>query len=241
MPRFFCPLPLQLGSQIDLPATTAHHVFVLRLQIGDQIEIFNGEGGSFIATINLISKKQVSVTVKAFQAVECELPFQLSLAQALPEASKMDWIIEKAIELGVSHIQPLAAQRSVVKLSAERAEKKVMHWQGIIQAATEQSGRSRLAHLAQPCDVKNWLSQRDLHKRILLSPRANQSLADWARHHPAQAVTFIVGPEGGFTENEEQFAIDQSVLLLSIGPRILRTETAGLAAASILSASWGGM
>ena len=153
----------------------------------------------------------------------------------------MDWIIEKAVELGVSSIQPLAAQRSVVKLNAERAEKKSRHWQSIITAASEQCGRNRIAQLGELIEVQKWLQQQDMHKRILLTPRANQSLAEWARHHPAQAVTVMVGPEGGFSEAEEEFAIRHGALSLSMGPRILRTETAGLSAIAILSSAWGGM
>ncbi|MBR7799129.1 16S rRNA (uracil(1498)-N(3))-methyltransferase [Undibacterium fentianense] len=241
MPRFYYPHAIQIGHHIDLPSATAHHILVLRLNLGDQIEIFNGEGGSYIATLDHINKKQVCITVKAYHPEEVELPFQLGLAQALPEASKMDWIIEKAVELGVSYIQPLAAQRSVVKLSQERAEKKILHWRGIVQAATEQSGRTRLTSIAEPCDVKKWLAQTDLHKRILLSPRAHLSLADWSRHHPAQAITLMVGPEGGFSDAEEELAIEQGAIALKMGPRILRTETAGLTAISILSANWGGI
>jgi 16S rRNA (uracil1498-N3)-methyltransferase len=241
MPRFFCPHPLAIGAHFDLPANTAHHVFVLRLSVGDQIEVFNGEGGSYLASLTSVAKKQVSIELKVFLPEEVELPFGLSLAQALPEGSKMDWIIEKAIELGVSTIQPLAAQRSVVKLNAERAEKKIGHWQGIIQAATEQCGRKRIAHLAELIDVQKWLTQKNIHKRILLSPRAELSLADWARHQPAQALTIMVGPEGGFSDTEENLALQHGALMLGMGPRVLRTETAGLAAISVLSAAWGGM
>ena len=143
MPRFFCPLPLHIGAQFDLPTSTAHHVFVLRLQVGDQIEIFNGEGGSYQACLTVIEKKRASAEVINFQAHEVELPFPLTLAQALPEASKMDWIIEKAVELGVQQIQPLAAQRCVVKLHADRLDKKLEHWRAIIVADSEQSGRNR--------------------------------------------------------------------------------------------------
>lgn len=241
MPRFFCPLPLAIGAQLDLPAETAHHIFVLRLSSGDQVTLFNGEGGCYLATLVSVGKKQVIADIKVFLPEEVELPFNLTLAQALPEGSKMDWIIEKAIELGVSHIQPLAAQRSVVKLNAERAEKKMQHWQGIIQSASEQCGRNRLAHLAELMDVQKWLAQQDLHKRILLSPRAETSLADWARHHPPQAISLMIGPEGGFSEIEEQTAIKHGALMLRMGPRVLRTETAGLTAISVLSAAWGGL
>lgn len=241
MPRFFCPCPLALGSTVDLPSETAHHIFVLRLKLGDHIELFNGEGGSFLAVLIEVGKKQARAEIKLYQAMETELPFGLSLAQALPEGSKMDWIIEKAVELGVSNIQPLAAQRCVVKLNTERAEKKSQHWHSIIQAASEQCGRNRLAQLGELTDVQKWLAQKDMHKRILLSPRGNESLADWARHHPAQAITVMIGPEGGFSEAEEKMAIEHGAICLSMGPRVLRTETAGIVAASILSASWGGI
>lgn len=241
MPRFYCPLPLSIGDTIDLPDEAAHHVFVLRQNVGDKICIFNGEGGSYVATLTEVGKKKVGAEVKVFLPEECELPYSLNLVQALPEASKMDWIIEKAMELGVSAIQPLAAQRCVVKLSAERAEKKQAHWQGIIIAAAEQCGRNRLAHLAPLMNFSQWLAQQDMHQRILLSPRAEHSLADWARHHPAQAVSLMIGPEGGYSDEEENLAIKHGVLALSMGPRILRTETAGLAAIAILNAAWGGM
>ena len=117
----------------------------------------------------------------------------------------------------------------------------MQHWQGIIQSATEQCGRKRIAHLAELTDVQKWLMQQDMHKRILLSPRADQSLVDWTRHHPAQALTIMIGPEGGFSDSEEQLAIKQGAIMLSMGPRVLRTETAGLTAISVISAAWGGM
>ncbi len=241
MPRFYCPLPLTIGALIKLPEATAHHIFVLRLNAGDSIQLFNGEGGAYVASLTSVEKKQVSAEIKVFLPDEIELPFALTLAQALPEGSKMDWIIEKAIELGASTIQPLSAQRCVVRLSSERAEKKMAHWQGIIESATEQCGRNRLAHLADLMDVQKWLGQQDMHKRILLSPRAEHSLADWSRHQAPQAMTLMIGPEGGFSEAEEQLAIRHGALAMSMGPRVLRTETAGLAAIAILNAAWGGM
>lgn len=183
----------------------------------------------------------MTAEIKLFEPREVELPYAVTVAQALPEASKMDWIIEKAVELGVHAIQPLAAQRCVVRLSAERAAKKMQHWQGVIVAASEQSGRNRLAALAEPVDFNQWIQQQDLHKRILLSPRAEQSLSDWARHHPPQSVAIMIGPEGGFTEKEEDLALAQGVLMLAMGPRVLRTETAGLSALAALNAVWGEM
>jgi len=239
MPRFYYPEALSIGAIITLPDNVAHHVRVIRLVVGDNITLFNGAGGEYTATLTGLEKKRINAEVKTFSPREAELPYAITLAQALPEASKMDWIIEKAVELGVTAIQPLNAQRCVVKLSNERAAKKHEHWHGIIVSATEQSGRNRLPILAALTDFHHWISQQDLHPRILLSPRANQSLSDWARHHPPQSVAFIIGPEGGLTEQEESIAIAHGALPLSMGTRVLRTETAGLAALAALNAVWG--
>ena len=239
MSRFFCPLPLELGAIVTLPDNVSHHLQVVRLQVGATLTLFNGEGGDYTATITLLEKKRATAEIKAFSERSVELPYAITLAQALPEASKMDWIIEKAIELGVAGIQPLAAQRCVVRLAPERAEKRQAHWRSVIIAASEQSGRNRLAHLAPVSDFGRWIGQQDLHRRILLTPRADQTLADWARHQPAQAIALLVGPEGGFNHDEERAALAHGALALSMGPRILRTETAGLAALATLAAAWG--
>ncbi len=241
MPRFYCPTPLVPGLTVELPAHVAHHIFVLRLQAGAELRLFNGDGAEYLAILESIDKRRAGACVKAQVARDVELPYEVTLAQALPEASKMDWIIEKAVELGVAAIQPLAAARCVVRLAGERAEKKALHWQGVIIAASEQSGRNRLARLAPVDDFASWTAQQGLHKRILLSPRGTQSLADWARHQPPQAISLMIGPEGGFTAQEEDAAMAHGALALSMGPRILRTETAGLAALAALSALWGGM
>lgn len=235
MPRFYCPLPLSCANIVDLPEKVAHHVHVLRLQIGDEITLFNGQGGEFLAKISHLSKKQTQVTIESFNDREAEPAYPVTLAQALPEGSKMDWILEKATELGATHIQPLAAQRCVVKLNAERAEKKQAHWQGILVSAAEQSGRNRIPQLADTISVKTWLAQKTDQPRILLSPRATQSLAQWTKDTPPQPVTIMIGPEGGFTPEEETLAEQNGALLLSMGDRILRTETAGLAVLAVLN------
>lgn len=236
MPRFYCPIPLSTGNTIDLPEKVAHHVHVLRLKENDDITLFNGQGGEFTAKITFLAKKQATVTITGFSDREAEPPYPITLAQALPESSKMDWILEKATELGATHIQPLAAQRCVVKLNAERAEKKHAHWEAILVSASEQSGRNRIPTLAPTVNFKDWIAQKSDQPRILLSPRATQSLAQWTRDNPPQAVTVMIGPEGGFSPEEEQLAIDQGAIALSMGPRILRTETAGLAVLAILIA-----
>jgi 16S rRNA (uracil1498-N3)-methyltransferase len=239
MPRFFCPQPLFPSTMLALPEIIVRHIQVLRLSEGDRLTLFNGEGGEFEATLTGIEKKRASALIGAFSPREAELPFAITLAQALPEASKMDWIIEKAVELGVTAFQPLAVQRSVVKLSTERAEKRHAHWQGIIAAASEQCGRNRLAALEPLMDFNRWIAQTATQPRILFSPRATLSLSGWARDQKRQAVALMIGPEGGFTEQEEQLAVTRGAQLLSLGERVLRTETAGIAAVAALSALWG--
>lgn len=247
MPRFYCPQPLLQGAIVDLPETVAHHLHVVRQQPGDEVVLFNGEGGQVRARLVEIGKRRASAEVVAIEAVEVELPYAVTLAQGLPEgSSKMDWIVEKAVELGVSRIQPLAAARSVVKLSGERAEKRQAHWEGVIVAASEQSGRNRLAVLSPLQDFNRYIAQPPDGpggdgQRILLSPRATQSLAGWTRATPPQAVTLLVGPEGGFSAAEEDAAIAAGALALSMGPRVLRTETAGLAGLAVLAAHWSGI
>jgi len=240
MPRFYCPQPLLPGDTIALPDAVAHHLHVLRLPVGAELSLFNGDGGEYLAHLAGVERRRASATIKTLVARDVELPYEITLAQALPEAAKMDWIIEKAVEMGVAAIQPLAAQRCVLRLAGERAARRQAHWQGVIEAASEQSGRNRLARLAGLNDFAQWISQQDMHRRILLTPRGRQSLPDWARHQPPQALSLLIGPEGGYTEQEEDAAIARGALPLSMGPRILRTETAGIAAVSALNTLWGG-
>lgn len=241
MPRFYCPQPLAVGAIIDLPAAVAHHAWVVRLQAGATLTLFNGEGGEYTAQLAALDKKGATATLLAHSNRECELPYAVTLAQALPEAAKMDWIIEKAVELGAAAVQPLAAQRSVVKLSAERAEKRHVHWQGVIVAAAEQCGRNRIATLAPVATVGNWLAGPAPAPRLMLSPRASGSLAEWARDGGPRPVCLMVGPEGGFSDEEEAAAVHAGAVAVSIGTRVLRTETAALAALAALNALWNQM
>jgi 16S rRNA (uracil1498-N3)-methyltransferase len=254
MPRFFCPQPLAAGLLVDLPESVAHHLHVVRQQPGDVLTLFNGEGGQYRATLVEVGKRRASASVDAFEPAEAELGYAITLAQALPEAAKMDWIIEKAVELawrqsfrwiiekavelGVAAVVPLAARRCVTRLSGERAEKRQAHWQGIIVAASEQSGRNRLAMLAPMEDFSRWLARPAPGPRLLLSPRGTETLAAWAGARAAQDVTIMVGPEGGFAPEEEDAAITAGAIPLTMGPRVLRTETAALAAAAMLQARW---
>jgi 16S rRNA (uracil1498-N3)-methyltransferase len=241
MPRFYCPQPLAAGELAALPDNVVHHLHVLRLQPGDAMSLFNGDGAEYPARLDTLDKKRAAAIVTARVQRDLEAPFAITLAQALPEASKMDWIIEKAVELGVAAIEPLAAQRCVTRLAGERAEKRLAHWQGVAVAASEQCGRNRVAQVAAPADLQRWLGAGGGHTRILLSPRATTSLVDWARTRAPQPLTLLVGPEGGFTVQEEDAALAAGALALSMGPRVLRTETAGMAALAALNALWGAM
>ena len=242
MPRFYCPQALLPATTIELPEAVAHHLHVVRQQPGDELVLFNGEGGQVRARLVEVGKRRASAEVLAHEAVDVELPFRVTLVQGLPEGSKMDWIVEKAVELGAAAIQPLAARRSVVKLAGDRADKRLAHWQAVVVSASEQCGRNRLAEVAPLQEFGRWLAEPASGAvRILLSPRADASLAQWTRATPPREVCLLVGPEGGFSLDEEDAAIAAGALPLSMGPRVLRTETAGLAALAILAASWGGV
>jgi 16S rRNA (uracil1498-N3)-methyltransferase len=239
MPRFYCSEPLHAGAALALPEACSHHIHVLRLQPGDAVQLFDGRGdeGQWSADIVAVEKKRVTVQVREFEPLARELPYAITIAQALPEAAKMDWIVEKAIELGAQGIAPLAAQRCVVRLSGERAEKRHAHWARIVEAATEQCGRARLAHLAPLQDFHKALAPDG--RKVLLTPRATATLADWARAQKPHDLTLLIGPEGGYTPQEEDAAIAAGAVPLGLGARVLRTETAALAALATLAALWG--
>jgi 16S rRNA (uracil1498-N3)-methyltransferase len=239
MPRFYIDAPLATGQIVELPPEVAHHIHVVRLAPGDPLTLFDGSGGQYEAVLADVGKKRATAEVRAFDPREVELPYPVTLAQALPEGAKMDWIVEKAVELGVAAVQPLAARRCVVRLSAERAEKKLAHWRAVVVAAAEQSGRNRLARVDEPAELKEWLARPAEGPRLLLSPRATQSLPDWARATAPGPVTVLIGPEGGFTDEEEDAAQAAGAIAVSLGPRVLRTETAGLALLAALGAVWG--
>jgi 16S rRNA (uracil1498-N3)-methyltransferase len=241
MPRFFCPFALSEGALVELPEAIARHLQVLRMEPGEALDLFDGKGGVYRATLAALDKKRAAASIGRFDPLDVELPFAVTLAQGLPEGSKMDWIIEKAVELGVHAVQPLAAQRSVVRLAGERADKRRAHWEAVVVAASEQCGRNRLAQVEPVEQFERWVATPSSTRRILLSPRGAQSLAAWAASTAPHDVCLMVGPEGGFSDQEEDLAVAQGALALSMGPRVLRTETAGLAALAALSALWGGM
>ncbi|MCM1513171.1 MAG: 16S rRNA (uracil(1498)-N(3))-methyltransferase [Oxalobacter formigenes] len=238
MARIYCPGPLAENTRLALPDTAARHIRVLRLKPNDPLTLFNGEGGQYQARITEITRQGIIVEILAWQPIENELPWRITLAQALPEAAKMDFIIEKAIELGVTQICPVASSRAVVRLTEARAAKRAERWKNIIIAASEQSGRNRLAALTDLISFQQLTENPGPAPLLMPSPRAHTPLASWAFAHPPQNITLLIGPEGGLSPEEETLAIRSGAQPLSLGNRILRTETAGIAAIAAINAIW---
>jgi len=232
MPRFHCSVPLSAGASLALPAGAARHVQVLRMQPGDALTLFDGAGGEYAATVERMGRSDVSVTVGAHLPVEREAPRAVHLAVGMPANERMDWLVEKATELGVASIQPLATAHGVLRLAGERAEKKRAHWEAIAVAACEQCGRNRMPviHPVQP--FAGWLeTQGGPAVRLVLSlAEGTRSLADMATGEQQQGVTVLSGPEGGLSASEEQQAIARGFAPVTLGTRVLRAETAALAA-----------
>ena len=228
-PRFFIDQPLNAAAALALPAGPARHVQVLRLQPGDAITLFDGAGGEWAATVATMGRSDVSVQVGAHRAVERELALAVTLALGMPANERMDTLIEKATELGVDAIQPLLCERSVLRLNGERAQKKVAHWQGVAVAASEQSGRTRVPRIAPVRALAEWLRElpASAPTRWLLSLAEAGPLAALAPAGPA--VLCLSGPEGGLSPAEEAAARAAGFVPVSLGPRVLRADTAPLA------------
>ena len=239
MARFYCPAPLASGVVLELPPSAARHVQVLRLQPGDAITLFNGEGGEFEAVVVRMGRSDVDVTVGAHRAVEREAARPVHLVVGMPANERMDWLVEKAAELGVASIQPVLAQRSVLKLQGERAEKKQAHWQAVAVAACEQSGRNRVPPVHAVVTLAQYLSALgaatpDAGARLLLS-LAGQAQPLAAAAGAQGPVLLLSGPEGGLAPQEEELALATGFRRATLGPRVLRAETAPLAALAALT------
>ena len=239
LPRFYVPLGLAPGATVDLPAEAAHHaVKVLRLDEGAELVLFDGGGGEWLARL-VRAGRGVRAVLESRDEPQREPAVRITLAQGLPAADKMDWIVQKAVELGVAAIRPLAMKRSVIRLSGERMERRVAHWRGVAVAACEQCGRNRVPDVAPLIDLPQYLGEAaaDNEIRLLLAPGAESRLRDLPP--PAGPVTLIVGPEGGFEEGESAAIRAAGFRPVSLGPRVLRTETAGVAALAAMMALWG--
>lgn len=230
MPRFHCPAPLSAGASLALPAGAARHVQVLRLQPGAVITLFNGEGGEWDAVIERMGRSDVQVQVQAHHAVEREAPVAIHLAVAIPANERMDWLVEKATELGAASIQPLLTSRSVLRPTGERAARKQAHWQAIAVAACEQCGRNRVPVVHEVRDFAAWRPVADGARLMLSLGEGAQPLL--AVEGP---VLVLSGPEGGLTPAEEEAARTQGFTPTTLGTRVLRAETAPLAVLAALT------
>ncbi len=238
VPRIHTHQPLRADSVVALePGPSQHLARALRMQVGDALLLFDGRGGQYPATISTIDRKQVSVTLAAHEAFEVESPLPVQLAIGMSRGDRMDWVVQKATELGVTRITPLAAERSELRLKGERAEKKRAHWQQVAISACEQCGRNRVPAIDAPMTPGKWLADCDADLRLVLHHRADPAPAVAA---PGSAA-LLVGPEGGLSEAEIAAAEAAGFVSLRLGPRILRTETAPLAALAIMQSRCGDM
>lgn len=243
--RFYHPESISIGQHLALSNDNSHHAFrVLRLKAGDTINLFTGLGGEFVARIETINKSGITVLVLEYLTRDRESPLKIELAQAVCVNEKMDWIIQKAVELGISRIQPVTTVRSIVHLSGERSAKRLQHWQKIIISACEQCGRNQLPQIKPLITLPEWLSHKitmftDHEIRLMLSTHSEQRLRDLPQPTVGANIVICVGPEGGFTEDEERAMIHAKFMPLHLGKRIFRTETAALAALAALQTLWG--
>jgi 16S rRNA (uracil1498-N3)-methyltransferase len=237
-PRIFCEARLGPGAQFSLGEDASNHVGrALRLRAGDALTVFDGRGGEYEAAILRIDRDRIDVKVGAFLDVEREAPFEVGLVQGLPEADKMDWILQKSVELGAAWIQPVVCERSVVRLSGERAARRASHWQRVVVAACEQCGRNRVPEMRPTLAFRDWAARPGGGARWMLAPGGSEDLA--AQPVPAGPVELLAGPEGGLSEREVDIAFTIGFRALALGPRTLRTETAPLAALAAMNALWG--
>lgn len=239
IPRFYFPDALTLGARVALPKDAAHHaVRVLRMGEGDAVSLFNGDNHAYSARILRIEKQNIVVLIESRVALSCESMLSILLVQGISSGERMDYTLQKAVELGVAAIQPIQAERSVVKLAGERREKRMQHWQNVVTAACEQCGRNKVPEVKPVSGLMDWLGEQGSEgRRILLAPDAEMRLRELAQ--PAGAVTLAVGPEGGFSDKEQTALLQYGFTPVRLGPRVLRTETAALAALASMQALWG--
>jgi 16S rRNA (uracil1498-N3)-methyltransferase len=240
IPRFYCPPPLNADTRFELPQAAAHHASrVLRLRVNDEVRIFDGAGNEFHGQISEIEGKRVVLGKLQNCTVNSESPLNVVLAQALSSNEKMDWVIQKATELGVTEIQPVQTRRSMTKLAGERAEKRTQHWHGIIIAACEQCGRNMLPKVHAPLEFGTWITAlgNAPGSKFILLPEAAATLRD--QPEPQGKTTLLIGPEGGFSADEIQAARQTGFVAVRLGARVLRTETAAVAGIAALQTLWG--
>lgn len=237
IPRIFTPQALVSNSTLSLAEPQSHYLSkVLRMQAGRELILFNGEGGEYSAEISAVQKKFVDVSIKEFSPENRQSHLQLELAIGVSRGERMDWVLQKATELGVTKITPLMTERTEVKLGGERADKKMEHWQQIIISACEQCQRNLLPVLAAPQDYSEWIKQCNAELKFVLHHRDSKKLP---QEQTPKSVALLIGPEGGLDDDEIAQAIANEFSPLTLGPRVLRTETAPVAAISLAQYLWG--
>ncbi|WP_448979795.1 16S rRNA (uracil(1498)-N(3))-methyltransferase [Neisseria sp.] len=238
MPRFYVDFALSPDSVVELPDNVVRHLNVLRVKNTEEIVLFNGNGKSYPALPEVLEKRRASVRILREEATDNELPLNITLVQAVSAAERMDFTLQKSVELGVAEIRPVISERCVVRLSGERAEKRVARWQEIVVSACEQSGRNIVPKVLPLTTYAQALQQLPQETtKLLMSLNRAQKLSD-VRPQSGKVV-FMVGPEGGWTEKEEQQAFDAGFQSVTLGKRVLRTETASLAAIAAMQTLWG--
>lgn len=235
--RIYTAARLRVGERLELADDAAHYVrSVLRLKQDQSIVLFNGQGGEYQARLTEVSRKVVGVEIELFVDRNLESPLQVKLGLGVSRGDRMDWAVQKAVELGVAQLTPLVTERCVIKFNDDKKQQRLQHWQHIVQHAAEQSGRTFCPPLNPIEQLTNWV-ENQLGLRIFLDPYAKQTLADLTPQ--AQCVTLLTGPEGGFSETERQIAIAAGFVPVRLGARILRTETAALSALTAVQTLWG--
>lgn len=238
MPRFYVNFALSPDSVVELPDNVVRHLNVLRVKNTEEIVLFNGNGKSYPALPEVLEKRRASVRILREEATDNESPLNITLVQAVSAAERMDFTLQKSVELGVAEIRPIISERCVVRLSGERAEKRVARWQEIVVSACEQSGRNIVPKVLLLTTYAQALQQLPQETtKLLMSLNRAQKLSDVQPQ--SGKVVFMVGPEGGWTEKEEQQAFDAGFQSVTLGKRVLRTETASLAAIAAMQTLWG--
>ena len=236
-PRIYSPQPLSSESEVELADSAANHVGkVLRMKPGEPVILFNGEGSAWQGSIASVSKKTVAVKLESEIESETESPLRIHLGQSLSRGERMDYAIQKATESGVTEITPLFSERCEVKLSSERQEKRIKHWQQVAISACEQCGRNVVPTVHPPKSVDEWTEGQQSDLKLVLHHRTEKKLQGY---EPPESVSLLIGPEGGLTADEIALAEDRDFNALALGPRVFRTETAPVVAAALLQYFWG--
>lgn len=238
-PRFFCETRLTDATEVRLPTAVAHHIRVRRLKVDERIVLFDGSGTEFEAKLGFEPDGTAYACILSAQSVNRELRGEITLMQGLASQEKMDWIIEKSVELGVTRFIPISATRSVTKLDASRTVKRLTHWQRLITASSEQCGRNRLMEIVPPCHISDALKTYKALPKVLCQPdESNEPLSKTElleKIRQSNKVAFIIGPEGGWDPEEVRLCVNAGATPVSLGARVLRTETAGISAVCALS------